>query len=75
MLSTLSLFCIVSSTLLLVATITIYGRMEDEHRARERRLLNELDEQQEIINDLTELLLGDKKPAHPVLSVIRGGAQ
>ena len=74
MLDALGLFCIVLSTLIVVATVTVYGRMEDQHRERERHLLNELDEQQEVISDLTEILLeGSKKPNHPSLSVIRGG--
>jgi len=75
MLDALGMFCIVLSTLLLVATITIYGRMEDQHRLREQQLLNDLDEAQEVIADLTDLLLGDKNPSTPTLSVIRGGAK
>ena len=75
MLDALGMFCIVLSTLLLVATITIYGRMEDQHRLREQQLLNDLDEAQETIADLTDLLLGDKNPSTPTLSVIRGGAK
>ena len=58
------------SALLLLLTVITYDRMMRDKDKRIEFLLDELDEQQALINELTDVIIGDK-PAHPSLRLIR----
>lgn len=58
------------SALLLLLTVLTYDRLMRDKDNRIAFLLDELDEQQVVINELTDVIMGDK-PAHPSLRLIR----
>jgi hypothetical protein len=58
------------SALLLLLTVITYDRMMRDKDNRISFLLDELDEQQAVINELTDVIMGDK-PAHPSLRLIK----
>jgi hypothetical protein len=58
------------SALLLLLTVITYDRMMRDKDNRIAFLLDELDEQQSVINELTDVIMGDK-PAHPSLRLIK----
>jgi hypothetical protein len=58
------------SALLLLLTVITYDRINSDKDKRIEFLLDELDEQQAVINELTDVIMGDK-PAHPSLRLIR----
>jgi hypothetical protein len=58
------------SALLLLLTVITYDRMMRDKDKRIEFLLDELDEQQGVINELTDVIMG-KKPSHPTLRLIK----
>jgi hypothetical protein len=58
------------SALLLLLTVITYDRINRDKDKRIEFLLDELDEQQGVINELTDVIMG-KKPAHPTLRLIK----
>lgn len=65
-----AMLVLAASALLLLVTVIYYDRMISDKNHRIAYLLDELDEQQAVINELTDVIMGDK-PAHPSLRVIR----
>ena len=58
------------SALLLLLTVITYDRINRDKDNRIAFLLDELDEQQSVINELTDVIMGDK-PAHPSLRLVK----
>jgi hypothetical protein len=58
------------SALLLLLTVITYDRINSDKDKRIQFLLDELDEQQSVINELTDVIMGDK-PTHPSLRLIK----